>query len=194
MVGAHSLSYASNTPSPPLAAQSCVACHGATGLGMPNIAPMIAGMNVNYLNDQIGFFLSKKRSDPAMTPMAETLTDPQIRSEVLSYFADLAAPVLLKMEQRGDSVVIDDPAKRLVYQGDWSRTIPACSTCHGPSGVGVGAFPRLANQHADYIEKQLNKWKSGERRTDRNNTMKHIATQLTQLEIEQLASFFSAMK
>ena len=39
--------------------------------------------------------------------------------------------------------------------GIGDRGIPACATCHGADAEGVGDFPRLAGQHAKYVEKQL---------------------------------------
>lgn len=42
----------------------------------------------------------------------------------------------------------------LIYQRG-AQGIPACQNCHGASGEGSGAIPRLAGQHAGYLKAQL---------------------------------------
>ncbi|ABM03136.1 diheme-containing protein c4 [Psychromonas ingrahamii 37] len=182
----------------PSAAAVCTSCHLTTGMGSPNTkpnpAPMIAGQDPEYLTNQINHFLSGKRSDPLMTAMAVMVSDPQKKAEAVNYFASLSTPDIKNLEQRGDHVIIYDPARKLVYQGDWKRNIPACSTCHGASGIGVEAFPRLANQHPNYIEMQLTAWKNNTRSGDLNDVMGSIARQLTNTEISQLALYFANVK
>lgn len=188
-----SINSAFATPIPP-SATVCTSCHMPTGMGLPNMAPMIAGKNTEYLSHQIDLFLNGGRSDPLMTPMAALVSDPQKKAEAINYFASLTAPEIKNPEQRGDQAIIEDPARKLVYQGDWNRNIPACSTCHGASGIGVEAFPRLANQHPDYLEKQLKAWKNKTRSGDHNDVMGSIARQLTDTEITQLSHYFATVK
>ena len=45
--------------------------------------------------------------------------------------------------------------KNIFDKGLPDENVIACSACHGPTGQGMAAFPRLANQHADYLLKQL---------------------------------------
>ena len=175
----------------PPAAAVCAGCHGQEGLGQPNVAPMLAGLNADYLNQQIDLFLTGKRKDPVMTSMAAMVSDPTTRKQVMDYYAALSAPEVSQPEQRGSRVNFDIPAEQLVYQGDWERNIPACSTCHGPSGVGVAHFPRLAGQQEYYLAKQLTDWKQGSRTGDPLNMMSHIAVQLSDEEIKGLAGYFA---
>ncbi|MDF4787224.1 cystathionine beta-synthase, partial [Vibrio parahaemolyticus] len=60
----------------PEKASVCSGCHGQDGMGQPNIAPMIAGLNANYLNTQIELFLSGERQNVVMQGMAKELSDP----------------------------------------------------------------------------------------------------------------------
>lgn len=179
---------------PPPAAMVCVSCHGMTGLGNPNMAPMIAGMDEGYLTEQITNFKNGQRNNPLMTSMAMMLTTPEAVQQVSAFFAALPAPAISHIEKRGDNVIITDPAQKLIYQGDWDRNIPACATCHGPSGLGVDHFPRLASQHADYLSSQLTAWQTNQRSGDHNNVMATIAQQLTATEIQQLAQYFATIK
>jgi len=178
----------------PAQAGVCASCHGQDGKGQPNIAPMLAGLSAEYLDSQIQLFLSGERKDPLMTPMAKELSDPQIRSEVTEYYASLPSYEFTDLEQRGSQADISNPYRKLVYQGDWDRNIPACSTCHAASGMGVGHFPRLASQHAYYLKKQLNDWKNGSRSGDPLNMMSTIAKKLTDEEIENLSYYFASFR
>ncbi|GLR73434.1 c-type cytochrome [Aliivibrio sifiae] len=188
-----SSAFAAPAPIPP-AATVCTSCHMPTGMGLPNMAPMIAGKNADYLTHQIDLFIAGERNDPLMTPMASLIADPQKKAEAINYFASLSAPEIKNPEHRGDHVIITGPARKLVYQGDWNRNIPACSTCHGASGIGVQDFPRLANQHPDYLEEQLKAWKNKTRSGDHNDVMGSIARQLTDTEISQLSHYFATVK
>ena len=65
----------------------------------------------------------------------------------------------------------------------------ACAACHGPDGNSASAdFPKLAGQHADYIVKSLQGYKSGVRK---NPIMAPMGTNLSQRDIEDLAAYFS---
>jgi cytochrome c553 len=129
-----------------------------------------------------------------MKGMADELSDPTLRAEVLQYFAQLPTWEFTDLEQRGDQADISNPYRKLVYQGDWDRNIPACSTCHGASGIGVDKFPRLASQQADYLQNQLHAWKNGTRSGDPLNMMSSIAKKLTDKEIENLSYYFASLR
>lgn len=66
-----------------------------------------------------------------------------------------------------------------------------CQACHGPdgNGIGDGQYPRLAGQHADYLAKALNDYKSGVRD---NAIMAGFAGTLSDQDIADLAAFFAS--
>ena len=65
----------------------------------------------------------------------------------------------------------------------------ACAACHGADGNSATAdFPRLAGQHADYLVKTLQGYKSG---TRKNAIMAPTAANLSQRDMEDLAAYFS---
>jgi cytochrome c553 len=67
-----------------------------------------------------------------------------------------------------------------------------CAACHGADGNSVNPeWPKLAGQNAGYIVKQLTYFKDGERV---NETMKGIASNLTEQDREDLAAYFSSLK
>lgn len=176
----------------PPAAQLCVSCHGAEGEGIEPLGPRLAGLSKEYISIQLQHFQTGVRQNATMMPMAMTLQGDGIE-QVARYFAAKPAnhvkPVI-----RGEQVVFNDDTARLAYQGDWSRGLPACVTCHGPSALGGGLFPRLAGQQASYIKTQLLAWQSGTRKGDVDGMMGSVANKLTVAEIDALANYFANLK
>ena len=68
----------------------------------------------------------------------------------------------------------------------------SCAACHGADGNSVNPeWPKLAGQHQGYLVKQLTYFKDGERV---NETMKGMASNLTEQDREDLAAYFSSQK
>ena len=172
-------------------AMPCVACHGADGLGMAAAGfPRLAGLPAAYLRKQLEDFKRASRSHPVMEPVAKALTDAEIDA-VSQALAAMPAPAPT-LAQRSE--MPSNPAQKLALQGAWERQIPACVSCHGPAGSGVGdAFPPLAGQPAAYLKAQLLAWQGGTRHNDPNDLMGHIAKSLTADEVQSVAEYFAAL-
>ncbi len=64
-----------------------------------------------------------------------------------------------------------------------------CALCHGSEGESASAiYPRIAAQHPEYIAKQLKDFRDGRRKSE---TMGEMTKDLTDGEIQALASFFA---
>lgn len=64
-----------------------------------------------------------------------------------------------------------------------------CAGCHGKDGNSLSPiFPKLAGQHAQYLEVQLKNFRDGFRK---NATMQPFAKGLTDQEIKELAAYFA---
>lgn len=176
----------------PPSAQLCGSCHGPTGQGVEPLGPRLAGLSTEYITQQIKLFQTGQRQNVSMTPMSMVLQGDAIKP-VADYFASQEVPEVT-VHLRGEAAVYSDPTQELVYQGDWDRMIPACVTCHGPSGIGGGQFPRLAGQQASYIKTQLLAWQAGTRKGDVDAMMGSIANKLTAEEIDALAKYFAEIK
>jgi cytochrome c553 len=85
---------------------------------------------------------------------------------------------------------------REIYRGGiLTKNVAACAACHSPNGSGIPAqFPRLAGQHAEYIESQLKAFRTGERANDANGMMRAVAAKLSDAEIKALAEYVSGMR
>jgi cytochrome c553 len=82
-----------------------------------------------------------------------------------------------------------DPAagEALYSNGDASRGVTACLTCHGPKGQSATAtWPKLSAQHAAYITKQLKSFKEG---TRPNPVMMGMSTALTEQDMQNISAF-----
>jgi cytochrome c553 len=67
-----------------------------------------------------------------------------------------------------------------------------CAVCHGANGVSPSdAFPNLAGQYPDYLEKALTHYQNGKRK---NPIMQGQVTNLSNKDILDLAAFFSSQK
>ena len=71
--------------------------------------------------------------------------------------------------------------------------IQDCSNCHGLNGQSVSAqFPKLAGQQPDYLKAQLTDFKGHTRRDVFGTQFMWGFTNLTQLQVDQLAEYFSS--
>ena len=67
----------------------------------------------------------------------------------------------------------------------------SCFLCHGAQGESTSEiFPRLAGQHAEYIAKQLEAFKSGQRKS---STMADMVAKLTPDEMLALGQYYEKM-
>ena len=65
-----------------------------------------------------------------------------------------------------------------------------CSACHGADGNSmVPNWPKLAGQHADYLERQINLIKSGDRTVIE---MSAFVASLSEQDIEDIAAWYSS--
>ena len=106
----------------------------------------------------------------------------------------VAALTLASVAQANEEkkVVKADPAKgeALYTNGDASRNIPACISCHGAAGNStIGQNPKLAAQHEAYVYKQLVEFKGA---TRINPVMSMYAKVLTDDEMKNLSAYLDA--
>jgi len=178
----------------------CTACHGQNGNSTNPEWPNLAGQNAAYIREQLAMFQAKKRNNPVMFPIIENMSE-QDFADIAAYFAAQTPTGLLA-----------DPSywkagEALFKSGDATRGIPACSSCHGPSGMGnPGAgYPALRAQHSVYTVKQLQDYLTQNRYRDATDTAKvnttrnspmmtTIASRLTPEDIRNVASYLQGLR
>ncbi|MGC9385969.1 MAG: c-type cytochrome [Hydrogenovibrio sp.] len=78
----------------------------------------------------------------------------------------------------------------LTFAVDMPAKAKTCVGCHGADGNSVVPnFPKLAGQHAAYIEKSLKDFRDGFRK---DATMQPFAKNLSDAEIKELANYYAA--
>ena len=82
-----------------------------------------------------------------------------LAASTFSTFAEEAKPVAAHAEAKAEPA---KPAKPDLAKGEAS--FAACGACHGPDGnSAITVNPKLAQQHPEYLIKQLKEFKSGKR-------------------------------
>lgn len=170
----------------------CGACHGADGMGNASAGyPALASLPARYIEQQLAAFKDGARKNAIMTPTASTLTDAQ-RKAIAEYFAALKVPAKPEPERPPGGLGAElamDGAREGKLSG-----VPACESCHGPQGIGVGTtFPRLAGQPKAYLAAQLIAWQRGSRDNDPLHLMRNVARQLSAAQIDAVAAYFASL-
>lgn len=170
---------------------TCAACHGADGNSVSPMWPSLAGQHAAYIVRQLKAFKNGERNDVTMKPFAMMLSD-QDMLDVAAYFA------MQKQTPKGADPALVNLGQQIYRGGVPERGIAACIGCHGPTGHGnpLAAYPRISGQHAQYVEKQLGEYASGDRRSDAdvNQMMRNVAGLLVQDEIHALASYVQGLQ
>ncbi|CAG7857651.1 hypothetical protein MCAMS1_02556 [biofilm metagenome] len=188
---------------------SCASCHGEDGNSMMPTFPKLAEQHASYITKQLQAFKDGSRSDPVMSGMAMAVNDADM-ADIAAYYAaqNITAnpePTLPPEEEEADTANAEPKlampellkmGSNLYRNGDLKLEVSACIACHGPSGEGnkPAAFPSLRSQHADYLIKTLNDFKSGARSKNPDNMMVMIAKKMKEEEIKAVAYYISTMK
>ncbi|HHJ11731.1 MAG TPA: cytochrome c4 [Chromatiales bacterium] len=168
---------------------TCAACHGGDGNSFNPEWPKLAGQHASYIVKQLADFKEGRRKNATMAPMAAPLSA-QDREDLAAYFASQATKPGTadeKLVERG----------RLIYMGGVPADgVPACAACHGPDGAGNPAakFPKLASQHAKYVEIQLKDFRSGKRANDAGRMMRNAVAKMSDADIKAVAQYIQGLK
>ena len=173
----------------------CAACHAADGNSGIAMYPKLSAQHTAYIYRQTMDIKDGKRTNGAagvMKPMVMNLTEQDIIN-VAAYYAK-QQPKAGEANPKEDDPVLGGK----IYRGGINdKKIPACMSCHGPSGAGIpgggseiDAYPRLGGQHKAYIIDQMNAYKSGQRK---NAIMADIANRLSEQELKAVANFIQGL-
>ena len=162
-------------------AAQCTPCHGETGISQTENTPSLAGQPDLYLQWQLVFFRSGSRKNEIMQPMAEQLSNEDVRN-LGAYFASLTPP---KASAPND----DNPD--LSKKGAEAAAGRRCASCHGDTFAGTKAVARLAGQREEYLLKALHDYKSNVRVGGGVAAMADVAYSLSEEEITALAHYLA---
>ena len=132
----------------------CAGCHGANGRSDMPLTPVLAGQPSLYAITQLFLFREGRRSNEAMTAVAKTLTDDDMRG--FSDFIGTLPPVPAPPPATPPDAARMEKARVLATQHK-------CVFCHGADFSGGQQVPRIAGQREDYLQMSLRGFRSGTR-------------------------------
>ena len=157
----------------------CTPCHGPTGISYAN-SPNLAGQYAITIYKQLRDYQSGVRTNAIMTPMAQSLSDKEVR-EIADYYASLPKPAASRLTTEPPPIV---------RWGAPMRDVPPCGSCHGTIDHTL-ASPCLNGEPYAYLAQQLQAFRDGTRTNDIDGQMRAVAHGLTASEIVAAASYYS---
>jgi cytochrome c553 len=167
----------------------CSSCHGADGvapeegIAVDKNMPNLAAEPDLYTQFQLVFFRKGVRKSELMNPIAESLSDEDIRN-LGAYYASLPAP---------NTPLPPDAAPEDTSLGQKVAVAIHCNNCHGDHYEGVDNMGRLAGQREDYLYKALRDFKSNARVATGATGMSEVVYPLGDLEMKALAHYLSRL-
>jgi cytochrome c553 len=135
-------------------AELCASCHGANGRSDMAGTPVLAGQHSFYAITQLYLFREGRRDNPAMTAVAKTMKDEDLRG-----FSDFIAT--LPAVPPPPPAAPADTAR--MARGQALAQEHRCLLCHGADLSGGQQVPRIAQQHEDYLQLSLQGFRTGKR-------------------------------
>lgn len=178
-----------NVPATGPAVASCTRCHGADGAGSGTGAfPNLALLSKTYIRDALINFRSGKRHSGYMQPIAVQLSNERIDA-VAAYYAAQQKRGAVRRVAPADLLAL---GQRIAAQGDASRGVGACATCHGAEGASPKGFSALDGQYAAYLADQLKLFRAGHRGNAAGDPMVGAAKRLSDREIDGVSLYYAS--
>lgn len=167
----------------------CIACHAADGNSLIPANPRLAGQHAAYITKQLLNFKSGVRDNIVMAGMVANLTEQDMRN--LGLFYETQPLALAEAKKNG----VGSLGEKIFRSGLDVKGVPACASCHGPSGHGIpDSYPRLNAQHSEYTVSQLNLFRTDRRTNDSGMMMRSIAKKLTEEEMQAVADYIQGLR
>jgi cytochrome c553 len=171
-------------------AEMCIGCHGIPGYqsSFPQVhkVPMISGQGGKYVVAALAAYKKGERKHPTMRAIAATLSDQDMADLGAFYEKDGASSVKTVSAAPAPSAEVG----ALLTKG-------ACASCHGADfGKPIDpAYPKLAGQHADYLNVALRAYATeGNPQVGRANAI--MGAQVKQFkasELKQIADYLGSL-
>ncbi|SHN92347.1 hypothetical protein BHECKSOX_526 [Bathymodiolus heckerae thiotrophic gill symbiont] len=163
--------------------QLCASCHLDNGLGKVNGSfPVIASQHQSVIIKQLKDIQNKYRQNPTMYPFSDpqTIGGAQAMIDVAAYIQSLPSSPDNGVGS-GDGL---ENGKNLYLNN--------CTGCHSYQGEGnaQNVFPRIKDQHFEYLARQL-KWIRDGYRTNGNSNMLNLIKNMSDKDLEDLADYVS---
>ncbi|GAC1338390.1 MAG: c-type cytochrome [Beijerinckiaceae bacterium] len=158
--------------------EACAACHNPDGISTTENIPSLAGQPDRYLQWQLVYFRTGTRKSEIMNPIAEALSNEDIR-DLGAYVAHLPpAPTQSDLIEKGRALAVQN----------------RCMSCHGEKLEGMAAAARLSGQRQDYLLKALQDFKTGKRVGGGMAAMAEIVYPLSTDDLPALAAYVASVQ
>jgi len=155
-------------------AAGCAGCHGAQGVSGNPATPSLAGQDAQYLAAALHGYQDGSRSDATMKGLTAGLDDAAIKN-LAAYYASL--------QPQPPNV------RKPLTAAQW---VERCDRCHGVNGNSTDPhLPALAAQREDYLQKVLDAYRSGARRSPEMAAMAEV---LSENDVKNLAAYYARQK
>jgi cytochrome c553 len=156
------------------AAAGCAGCHGADGVSENPATPSLAGQDGTYIANALQAYKQATRSDETMKGLAASLDDSAVKN-VAAFYAG--------QEPKQPNV------RKPLTAEEWAQR---CDRCHGVNGNSSDPrLPALAAQRLDYLEKVLQDYRAGSRKSPQMAAMSNV---LTDQDITGVAAYYAGQK
>ena len=156
------------------AAAACSGCHGEHGVSGSPSNPNLAGQDAQYIAVAARAYKDGARSNDLMKGPAASL-DERAARDIAAYYAS--------QQPQAPNVRKPVTPAELAQQ---------CDRCHGVGGNSTDPrAPSLAAQRADYLEKALQAYRKG---TRKSTAMAAMSEMLGDSDIEGIAAYYSRQK
>jgi cytochrome c553 len=160
-------------------AEGCAGCHGADGVSQMELTPSLAAQSDEFVQWQLVYFRSGARKSEVMNPIAEGLTNDDVRN-LGAYYASLPPP---KPSIASDA--LSATGEKLAQQH-------RCKSCHSDDYNGFRAAPRLSGQREDVLLKALQDYKTGKRVGSGVASMADVTFELSNADMQALAHYMAS--
>ena len=157
----------------------CAAFHGPSGRMEIPLTPVLAGQPSLYTATQLFLFREGRRSNVAMTAVAKTLSDDDLRG-----YSDLIG--MLPAVPPPPPTTPPDPGR--MARGQALAEQYKCLFCHGAGFGGGEQVPRIGGQHEAYLQDSLRGFHSGAR-PGYTQAMTEAVSQIAPADLDTLAYF-----
>jgi cytochrome c553 len=162
-------------------AEGCAACHGADGVSEMPLTPSLAAQSDEFVQWQLVYFRSGARKSEIMGPVAESLSNEDIRN-LGAYYASLAPP-----HPQAQSDALAQTGEKLANEHH-------CKSCHSDDFNGFRAAARLSDQREDVLLKALRDYKSGTRVGSGVASMADVTADLSDADMQALARYMASRR
>jgi len=159
-------------------AEGCAGCHGADGVSQMPLTPSLAGQPDEFVQWQLVYFRSGARKSETMSPIAEALSNEDIRN-LGAYYAALPPP---KPAAAPDA---------LAQTGEKLALQHRCRSCHSDDYNGFRAAARLSDQREDVLLKALHDFKTGARIGSGVASMADVTFELDDADMRALSRYMA---